>query len=320
MPSPRAPGLAPVALLLALGAAAPSAQAQELCALAEPALNPAAQEHEPGETLRYALTVEATGIVGGEAQLAVEQVSPGWNATLPRPRFPLEPGQPETVEVLVQAPPEGGARQASVSIGVALECRTAAGAPAGTARDTAVLSPSLAAPAPPGAPAPEGSPALAGLALLVLAVAAAGGAALLLRRPGVALRAPEPRRDVAPGGGASFPLVLANRGGAPLRVEVRVGEPRLGAGAAQGWRVVAPPREASLGPREEKTLQVLLRSPGDAKPGDRAEVEVEAHAPSRRPARARLQAFVAAEGRGAEEERPEVLIRDEASQGRRRQR
>lgn len=303
--SPRAALALLAAAALALAAPA-GAQQTSPCPV-RASVNPAAQEHRPGETLAYAFTVVNEGLVAADVAVNVSQATPGWNASLDRDRFTLAGGAEQTVTVQVTAPTGEGPRQASVTVAADVQC--AAPPPVGgsfRSSTSQVLSPSLAPPAAPVTP-PGGGPGLGLLAVagLVVLVAAVGGAVLLARPKGLVVRAPEPRRDVPPGGGASFAVQVQNRSRQQVQAGVKV------VGLPEGWRVVAPPAEVTLAPGASQTIQVLLRSPASAEPGDAAEAEVQLLERGTDKLRSvALQAFVV--GPGGEGERPDVVVRDEA--------
>lgn len=300
---PRSARLAAL-LLLAL---APTALAQlpQACTLTT-AVNPQGQTHQPGQRLTYDFTASA-GNVGGDVTFRVRSVTSGWNATLSRQSAPVAAGGSASVQVLVAAP-LNGTSPASVELEATFTCALAPGATLpGSVTGTETLTPTLAAPSAPAEPAPFPSGAL--LVVGGLGVLGFAGVVALVSRAPVTLRAPEPRRDVPPGGGASFAVELRNRTRGPLAVELQLGE------LPEGWRVISPPTGARLEGGATQTVQLLVKSPAGAAPGQAAEVEVRARAKgTQRVAHTVLQAFVV----GPHGERPDVIVRDEGARKRKR--
>jgi uncharacterized membrane protein len=304
-------------LALALAAAAlpllaAPASAQGACDVAL-AVSPARLEHQPGEGLRYNVTATvAQGSFGGDVAFAIEGVTPGWNATVAPATFNDVPaGGSAAAEVLVLAPAAEGPRQAQVSVRATLTCGSGVpvlGVPAPSDTAAQVLAPVLApaatadggaAPARPGDDGALGGAGLLLLAAAVLVVGAGVGAALLLRPKGLVVRAADARREMAPGAGASFAVAAENRGRDPVEAAVRI------LGLPEGWRAISPPGSITLAPGAATTLQVLLRSPPDAAPGDVADVQVQfVERGSGRIRQVDLEARIA----GAEH--PDVVVRD----------
>lgn len=306
--------MAPARLLLLAAAlvlaALPAAAQGDTCAMTA-AVNPPRLQHQPSQGLRYNFTVAVDqASQGGDVAIVVESVTEGWDATVAPGAFPgLAPGQQATAEVLVVAPPATGARQAQVTITATLTCAMALPLPLPlppqTATQSQVLSPAMVVPAPAG-PGDGGAPGADSTALLVVGglgvIAIAGAATVLLRPRGLVVRVPEPRRDLPPGGGASFPIAVENRGKDAVEVVVRV------LGVPPTWKLLAPPAHLALKPGAATTLQVLVRSPADARPGDAADIHVQFL--ERRSGRLR-QVDVTARVAGGAAERPDVVVRDE---------
>jgi hypothetical protein len=299
-----------LALPLAVLAAAPLAEAQGGCTLVL-AFNPAGQEQQPGEARTYNVTLDA-GATGGTVNLQIVQVSPGWNAsfqaggaTTSATMAPAAAGgTPTSVGLVVRAPSSAEGRVGQVTVTGTLSCGPVAGVPlAGTDTKSATLSPTLAA--PPPSPTHGESPSITPVLFVIAAallLAGAGAAIYVVRPHGLAVRAPEPRREMPPGGGASFPIHVANRSKERIAAQVRF------VGVPEGWKIVSPPGDLALDPGRDTTLQVLLRAPPDAAPGSSAEIEVELleHGSGR-------LRRVGIEGAIAGPERPDVVVRDEGA-------
>lgn len=293
-------------LLLLLVPLVPPAAAQVDSCEMTASVNPPRQQHAPGQALTYTFTVVVGQGLGGDVAVVVESVTPGWSATVAPATFnDLPTGGEATAEVLVTAPGADGARQAQVTITATLTCDPGVPLPVPpqTHTESQVLSPALQLPAPTG-PAPAGG--LDGSALLALGGLAvlgiAGAAALLLRPKGLVVKVPEPERAMPPGGGASFPVQVENRAKDPIAAAVRV------LGLPPAWKLIAPPTEVNLKPGASTTLQVLVRSPPEAKPGDAADLQVQLI--ERGSGRLRQVDLVARVGSDAGD-RPDILVRDE---------
>jgi len=276
---------------------------------------PPTLEHQPGEALHYNFTASAPQTsLGGTVTVTVQQATEGWTATVEPSSFNVAAGGQETADVLVTAP-LSGPRQAQVALQASMQC--AGGAFATTQSQT--LTPTLAAASTPptgGSPAAGGDVALwaVGIVLLLILVVAA---LLLTRRRSAPLQltTPSARREVAAGGGASFTLEALNRGQEVVVAVLEVSDPQ-GTGA-ESWSVIPPPSELTLEPGAARSLQVLLRSPLGAQPGDKAHVDASLWAPAGGKAvRVRLEAVVQGSiATGVPGPRPRVLVRDEASLG-----
>lgn len=316
-----------LALLGSLALLPQGADAQAACDLVVSTANPS-QAHEPSQTRTYDLEASTTNLNGGTVTFASDATG-GWTvAAEPITLAGATPGQasraPASARVTAPAAP------ASNSTRITLTATLACGGPlGGTATQSVTLNPTIAGPGAPLGPGEGGvgpSPLLLGLGVVVLVAAAA--AAMALRGRGLDIRSAEPRRDVPPGGGASFPVTVTNRGRSAVDAVLEVGE------LPAGWKLVAPPQGWRLEPGQSETVQVLLRSPDDAKPGDAAIVEVRARAAEgKRVAQTELQAFIVdpdrseaprepppvkAPPRKRPAERPDIIVRDEGSAGERR--
>jgi hypothetical protein len=304
--------LAGLSLLLIL---APMVEGQvpAPCALQLAALQPGVPQ-QPGTTARYEVSATAPNL-GGQVTFTVAATG-GWTATVdPAQATVAGQGGEARTTVAVSAPSSGGTAAPTVTVQGTLTCASPVpGVPVGQpATAEATLNPTLAAPPSnlgPGA-------GLGGTTLLlaggVAVIALCGGAVLALRPRALSIAAEEPKRDIPPGGGASFPITVTNRTKQQLTATLDVGELPV------GWRLVAPPREVRLEPGTSETLQLLVRSPDAARPGDAALFEVRARAGAeRKPAAVMLQAFVVGENSEGDSEdepmtggRPDVIVRDE---------
>jgi hypothetical protein len=321
---------APLLLLLALVAPSAGAQAPATCQLAEPALDHAAQDLPPAGTATYILTLTNQGTLAGTATVTVASPPPGWTATVAPESADIAGGgtAQQAFTVSLTAPASNGSagstmQTVTLSATASLDCNPTL--PVGGAippdtkstQFTATVRSGAAAPGPGGV---VGGAAPGALVLVGAVGLVAAGAALALRgqRAGLVLRSDEARRDIPPGGGASFAVRVENRAREARTTRLRVGE------VPPGWRVVLPPGDIALGPGESRTVQVLVRPPGEAKAPAAADLPLEADVPRGKPAKLRLQAFVVEPGKAGPSEppaaRPDVVVRDEGEMRRGRAR
>lgn len=108
--------------------------------------------------------------------------------------------------------------------------------------------------------------AIGGLALVLLV----GAVALKSRREGFGVACPEAEKMLRPGRGTSFPLEVQNRSGAPDTAQFTVSD------VPDGWTAFTALPEIQLGPRETRTLWLMVRAPATAPEGTEAVLRVTA--------------------------------------------
>ncbi|HVL88043.1 MAG TPA: hypothetical protein VM681_08600 [Candidatus Thermoplasmatota archaeon] len=284
--------------------AAPTGAQQPVCAAASYALavDPATARLPPGETAAYNVTLASTDAVTASVRLSFSQPDAAeWSRAPEAEEFTLAPGSTKTVVLRLTAPQSvGAARFAGVTATASVTCPPPIPVPGAPPVSGPVLTQtvtaSLEVPPPPFVPPSGGGVGLGVLLLFPLALAAVGaGAWWYLRSMGAPplLSAPEPRKNVEPGKGVSFPLRLRNGSSqrATLRLDVQ--------GGAEGWTAFLAMPDVQLDPREERTLYVLVRSPAGARAGEHVEFSVTARAPQGGPTHAaKLEAFVVGAGEG----------------------
>lgn len=108
--------------------------------------------------------------------------------------------------------------------------------------------------------------AIGGLVLVLLV----GAVALKSRREGFGLACPEPAKTLRPGRGTSFPLEVQNRSSAPDTAALAVSD------VPDGWTAFTALPEIQLGPRETRTLWLMVRAPAAAAEGTEAVLRVTA--------------------------------------------
>lgn len=72
----------------------------------------------------------------------------------------------------------------------------------------------------------------------------------------------EPEREVVAGRGTSFPVVLRNKSSEPAHVTLEVTE------VEEGWSALTTLPDLELGPKESRTLYMMVRAPDEARKGD----------------------------------------------------
>ncbi|MCA1813529.1 MAG: hypothetical protein LC624_06215 [Halobacteriales archaeon] len=304
----------PLALLL-LVLAAPVAHGQAACTVTA-ALDRSTAQLQPGQAAQFNLTVTDTSAFPARADVNLSAPSGGWQAQITPATSQVQASGNAVFAIAVVAPRTTTLPVLNLAIATRLTCQdpvlgNAIGGPA-TASNTLGLSLATSGTGQPGGGNPASLAASAeslGLLIILLAAAVIVAIALLLqKRGGVRLTATEPHRDMPPGGGASFPVLVHNRTDRAARVELHASDP------PEGWRVLLPPSALELGPGEERTVQVVVRSPANAQPPTGAQVDVEARTQGEpaRVARVTLRAFVVDPAAAAAQERPDVVVRDES--------
>lgn len=248
----RASLLAAAALLLA----APVAAAECLGAVVSPELERVVLR--PGDTASVRLALENRNDVPGRAILEVEP-PPGWTAEAANPAPLLSPKAGALTTLTVVAPERGtGVTSGEIRIRVVVACE-------GT-EETTPTQATLAVAVTPLAPGLVGWLA----ALGILAVGGLTAYRMVARLAGVHVRCDEPDLTLAPGGVASFRVVLENRRTVAEDVTLAVGP------VPEGWTATPAAPELGLDAREEKEVWIAVRAPVEARAGDAASVVVHA--------------------------------------------
>lgn len=269
--------LAAAAGLGALGAAVAQDQVQECGPVS---LSPDSYERTVAEggSAEIVLEVANDGAVGGQVWVNATPAS-GWTVDVDPASFAL--GAAETKEATLTASPSDASAGSPYEMGVSadLECTVdTVGQSAGSDRAEETLSLQLQG----GDSGGESSGASAwtspvtsapGMGLLILgsvAVLSVVGYPRLQQRrrsrDAPSVTAPQPAKRVEPGRGVTFPVNLANPSGEPANYDLEVGE------VPPAWSAFVAVPEAEVAPGEEEAVEVLLRAPGDAEPGDGARV------------------------------------------------
>lgn len=257
-------------VLLVATAASVTGQAPTVCAAPTLAFAPTGDDLAPGGSVEFTLTVTNGNQFPANAAITFE-APPGFAVDPPEATLANMNGGGEGSVVAnvtafedVQA---GTTRQLTAT--VTLTCGTAPLTQASPATEaTADMTVVQAQESPvDGLLGYATDPivlSLAGLALVVVV----GAVALKSRREGMALACPEPLKQVRPGRGTSFPLEVTNRSGATDTALFKVHE------VPEGWTAFTALPELQLGPRETRTLWLMVRAPADAPEGAAATFRV----------------------------------------------
>lgn len=259
------------ALLLLLAAtlvASPSASAQgpEGCelTLVQGGDDPATSGFPPGVTRTFTLLVTNTGELPARGNLELNDPPPGWFWDSSTRTVDL--AQDESVTFSIPVAFDGSTRlDATLEAWLeAVRCTIGgvvltevAGTPNGEV--TMALTP-----APPTPVEPDEGALWPWLLFGALVLGTIVAIPLLYRGRRVAIEAftEEPERTVIPGRGTSFPLVLRNRTNRAVHVTLEVTEVK------EGWSALVTLPDLELGPKESRTLYMMVRAPAEARPGD----------------------------------------------------
>ncbi len=99
-----------------------------------------------------------------------------------------------------------------------------------------------------------------------------------------------PEREIEPGGGTSFPIVLTNRTDEPMTFELEAGE------VDAGWQLLLTLEELELEPKASQTVHVIVRSRAKVEPGDVGVARVLARAGTGEPRELELRTRVVEPG------------------------
>lgn len=256
--------LALLALLVLASLAAAQGGVPGVCPAPTVAFDPARLDIPVGGAASFNVT-----LTNGHAQLpaaldAAYSAPPGFAVDPPTSRHENVPGagsvtQRVTITVLAGAP-VGTTRQ--VTADATATCGTALATQASAA--TSATADVVVTPAPAtGAQdliAAATQPAVLAIGGLIL-VLVVGAVALKSRREGVGLACPEASKSLRPGRGTSFPLEVQNRSAAPDTAQFAV------ANVPDGWTAFTALPEIQLGPRETRTLWLMVRAPAAAAEG-----------------------------------------------------
>lgn len=228
-----------------------------------------------GSTVRIAVDVTNDGALPGEAW--VNATSPaGWTADVEPSSFSL--GARETRTVEVTARDEGASEDGSpyeLGIEADLVCTAGQVGSPGSASTEETVDLELASTS--GGSDGGGNPLTSapgmGLALVgAVAILSVVGYPVVRarRRPAAEVEAVQSVLPVTAGEGVSFGVTVRNDGGTASSFDVELED------IPEGWSGFVARASIDLEPREEESVDVLVRSPEGAQPGDQGKVRVRA--------------------------------------------
>lgn len=227
----------------------------------------------PGDAAVFNVSVANGGNLPASVDMTYSQPDAAeWSRSPGTDSFTVGAGQSVAVALTLTAPRSPSApRTARVGISAVIACQGPVGEVQCCTLPASVTA-TMSATAPPPTVATGSRLDLSAIAFLVLfaAVVAFGGYSFLKTRSGVVLECPEPRRDVHPGKGTSFPVRVQNRTQQAQKVMLKLGD------LPEGWTPFLAMPEIELAAGEQRSFWLMLRSPRDARPGDHCRMTLRA--------------------------------------------
>lgn len=252
--------------LLGTLAIATAASAQDPCqlTLSEDDGNPGTSNFTVDESRTFTFTVTNPGNTEVEGTVVtLQDPPPGWDwSTQPQTvRVPGDSSQDISIRVVFL-----GERSLDAELGVQVQdvhCTALVGGGINGPNSDPVTFSMTHAPLPAGPGADEGLP-WAWIVFGVIVAGAVVGVPLVYSQRGAKIDASveEPEKDVVAGRGTSFPVTLKNQGKDPVPVRLEVSE------VQEGWSALTTLPDLEMGPKETRTVYMMVRAPPDAKPGD----------------------------------------------------
>lgn len=266
--------LALVLVSTALLALVPTASAQQACGLevAVSGDNPSTTGFSEQESRRFTFEVTNPNQLEADGRLVLSDPRPGWFWTT-QPWSGTVPGG-QTIPVNVSISYEGGsatsanleARLESVECGGPL---TVGGIDGGEGSPVTL---SLSGQPAPGPAAGEDTTLWPWILFGVVVLGTAIAVPVYYQRSRVAIEAhcEEPERDVVAGRGTSFPIVLRNKASEAVHVALEVTDVK------EGWSALTTLPDLELGPKESRTIYMMVRAPDQARSGDMCVAKLQA--------------------------------------------
>ncbi len=258
--------LALVLLSTTLLAFVPAATAQQSCglALAPSEDNPSVDGFSEGEARTFTFEISNPNQLEADGRLVLSDPRPSWFWNTQPWSGSVAGGETQTVDVSISY--EGGSG-ASASLEARLEEVECTGPLTVGGIDGDSGSPvtlSLSGQPAPGPGTGDDSTlwpwALFGVIVLGTAIAVP----VYYQRGRVAIEAncEEPEREVVAGRGTSFPIVLRNKASDAVHVALEVTDVK------EGWSALTTLPDLELGPKESRTIYMMVRAPDQARSGD----------------------------------------------------
>lgn len=256
--------LALILLSTALLALVPAATAQQSCGLelAPAEDNPSVSGFSEGETRTFTFEISNPNQLEADGRLVLTDPRPGWFWASDPWSGSVAGGDAEEVDVSISYE-GGGSASADVQIRLeSVECSLTVGSIDGD--EGAPIELSFSGQPAAGPVADDDSTlwpwALFGVAVLGTAIAVP----VYYQRGRVAIEAncEEAEREVVAGRGTSFPIVLRNKASEAVHVTLEVTDVK------EGWSALTTLPDLELGPKESRTIYMMVRAPDQARPGD----------------------------------------------------
>lgn len=266
-----------VALLLAAAAAGlvggTVAQVSECGPLS---VDPNSDERTVSEGAAARIVVDVTneGVVGGSTWVNASAPT-GWSTDVDPSSFSLGGQETRSVEVTAQdegASSDGSPDELTIQADLVCQAGDLGSSGSASAEDTVELQVASTSSSSDGGNPLTGAPGM-GLALVgaVAVISVVGYPMVRARqRPAAAIEAVQDVQPVNPGDGVSFPVTIRNDGGTASSFEVELED------VSEGWSGFVARASIDLEPGEEEGVDVLVRAPGSAGPGDQGTIRVRA--------------------------------------------
>lgn len=260
-------GVLALALLsTALLALVPAATAQQSCGL-ELALaddNPSVSGFSEGEARTFTFEVSNPNQLQADGRLVLSDPRPGWFWNTQPWSGTVAGGETQTVNVSVSY--EGGSGT-SANLEARLENVECSGPLTVGGIDGDTGSPVTLAFSGQPAPGPGGDGETTLWPWILFGVVVLGTAIAVpvyYQRGRVSIEAncEEPEREVVAGRGTSFPIVLRNKSSEAVHVALEVTDVK------EGWSALTTLPDLELGPKESRTIYMMVRAPDQARSGD----------------------------------------------------
>ncbi len=266
--------LALILLSTALLALVPTATAQGSCGLelAVADENPSPSGFSEGETRRFSFEITNPNQLEADGRLVLNDPRPGWFWTTQPWSGSVAGGDSQVVNVSLSYE-GGGSSSAFLEARLEqVECSgpLTVGGVDGSEGSPATLSLSGQPAAGPGAD--DGTTLWPWILFGVIVLGTAIAVPVYYQRGRVAIEAhcEEPEREVVAGRGTSFPIVLRNKASEAAHVSLEVTDVK------EGWSALTTLPDLELGPKESRTIYMMVRAPDQARSGDMCVAKLQA--------------------------------------------
>lgn len=227
--------------------------------------NPGARGFEAEESRAFTYVISnPSQVVDARGELQIQRDPPPnwhWSTATRTITVPAGETNESTIRITYLG---GGGPDAELAVQVTdVRCSTGGFSSPSEGQPSEALGMVLTHAATPPGQADDGLP----WAWIVFGVIVAGtvvGVPLVYRGRGARIEASveESEKDVIAGRGTSFPVTLKNLSKDPVPVKLEVAE------VQEGWSALTTLPDLEMGPRETRTVYMMVRAPAEAKPGD----------------------------------------------------